>query len=173
MTNPKSDLELFSDSDSESRSVDLNCNFKAKSNSPEIAMQNEADNLLTSHSLQGTSYNHGSFSKISRGHTTVELSSRMKKSTNASQRTPHSRRGKRLCPSKLIPFPDDADDSTSDHLDDETAPLIHVREKKRRRQQTGDLDNSYNIKAMLLSLCEKVDKNTQALQDIQKQQHIK
>ena len=89
-----------------------------------------------------------------------EIQMQNHQSIRSSQPTPQGRRGKELHPSKLI----------SSDSDDE-----NVRESKRQRQHSvcdKEISPSIrDIKEILISLCDKVDKNTRALKEIKQQHH--
>lgn len=151
--------ELFSD--------DGGSIYSSRCGSPEIP-------VLTQYQTESTPRSHHSSLPNPREHTTSAVSSGKSKSTKYRprsshlQHTPQGRKGKELHPSTLVVPPDDNSSSDSDDTQD-------VRESKRRRQHSvSDKENSPSIgdiKTLLVSLCEKVDKNTRALKMIKQQQH--
>ena len=74
-------------------------------------------------------------------------------------------------------LPRDADISSSDEPENETrlSESEPTRKKRRRpsfREKSSQVESMEDImKAMLLLLCKKVDKNNRALKEIQMQQH--
>lgn len=172
-----SDLELFSNAEDE----DLM--HLSRSSSPTIPLQNhfiEDQHQQPSLSSQTTSYHNGSIPRNCHEHVTTGVSSAGKRKPtqpkktdqHRSTRTPQGKRGRALSPSQLIRFPHDADDSSSDESVNETRnePSRKRQKQPSHREKSVQMESLEDMKAMLMLLCEKVDKNNRALKEIQAQQ---